>query len=168
MSILLSLYPLWPRLSEQVLQAVAAEAALRSLLLEARQELMSACRALSGELHRVHKLEELRIRALRVGWGGVVGGPCKRGHASCVEQQQWTPKLQVRFHHPCSCLAAGDVAEVRRLHLQLHEARQDCHKLAKALAVAQQQLAAGNKRAVPELAGGDWRIAALGSSSRAE
>ncbi|KAI7840286.1 hypothetical protein COHA_006068 [Chlorella ohadii] len=115
---------------EQVLQAVAAEAALRSLLLEARQELMSACRALSGELHRVHKLEELRIRVLRVGW--------------------------------------GDVAEVRRLHLQLHEARQDCHKLAKALAVAQQQLAAGNKRAVPELAGGDWRIAALGSSSRAE
>ena len=48
-----------------MLQAVAAEAALRSLLLEARQELMGACRALSGELHRVHKLEELRIRELK-------------------------------------------------------------------------------------------------------
>lgn len=76
---------------------------------------------------------------------------------------------------------AGDVAELRRLHLRLHEARQDCHKLAKALAAAQQQLAAGGKRAErldgwqpagaagskPCGTSGDWRIAALGGS-RAE
>lgn len=71
---------------------------------------------------------------------------------------------------------AGDVVEVRRLHLRLHEAQQDCRKLAKALAAAQQQLAATGKRAgvldgwPAGAAGGsadggaDWSIAALGGS----
>ena len=68
------------------------------------------------------------------------------------------------------------MAEVRRLHLRLHEAQQDCRKLGKALAAAQQQLAGGGKQAAAldgwpagaagggSGAGADWSISALGGS----
>lgn len=50
---------------EQLLQwllgAQAAEAALRAVLCEAREEQLAACKALSAELRRVHALERLRI-----------------------------------------------------------------------------------------------------------
>ncbi|PSC68373.1 DSBA family thioredoxin domain containing [Micractinium conductrix] len=46
---------------QRLLEAQAAEAALRSVLNEAREELVAACKALSGELRRVHALERLRI-----------------------------------------------------------------------------------------------------------
>lgn len=171
-----------PWLRKQVLQAVAAEAALRSLLLEARQELIAACRALSGELHRVHKLEELRIRESCRGRDAEHctrrGLPAGRSAVpQIVRASDWSTTHCSKCP-PCLLWPAGDVAEVRRLNMRLHEARQDCHKLAKSLAAAQQQLVVRGKRlerldgrlgaaaagSNPGSAGGDWRIAALGSS----
>ena len=48
-------------LLERLLEAQAAEAALRSLLDEAREQQVAAAKALSSELRRVHALERLRI-----------------------------------------------------------------------------------------------------------
>lgn len=85
---------------------MAAEAALRSLLLEARQELIAACRALSGELHRVHKLEELRIRESCRGrdaehcmWGWQAclqgGQPCLKSSAPQIGQRPTAPNAHL-------------------------------------------------------------------------
>ena len=46
---------------QQLLTGAAGEAALRSVLGEAREEQVAACKALSRELRRVHALERLRI-----------------------------------------------------------------------------------------------------------
>ena len=48
-------------LLQRLLEAQAGESALRSVLGEAREEQVAACKALSGELRRVHALERLRI-----------------------------------------------------------------------------------------------------------
>ena len=48
-------------LLQRLLEAQAGEAALRSVLGEAREEQVAACKALSRELRRVHALERLRI-----------------------------------------------------------------------------------------------------------
>lgn len=60
---------------EQLLQwllgAQAAEAALRAVLCEAREEQVAACKALSSELRRVHALERLRVSE----WRGGVDAP---------------------------------------------------------------------------------------------
>lgn len=55
------------QLLQSLLEAQAAEAALRAVLSEAREEQVAACRALSAELRRVHALERLRISEGGVG-----------------------------------------------------------------------------------------------------
>lgn len=65
------------QLVQQLLDGQAAEAAMREVLAEAREEQVAACKALAAELRRVHALERLRIGECK---DGPVGGrPLHRG-----------------------------------------------------------------------------------------
>lgn len=78
-------------LVEQLLEAQAAEAALRSVLGEAREQQVAAAKALASELRRVHALERLRISDM----------------AEVQRMQQRAHDLQVQVHQLGKALAAA-------------------------------------------------------------